>query len=451
MDRITRIFSTDRTPGAPPPVNGSGPAPRKYANINGVMQLNPEYKRWMESQGKAATTAKRPDEALPVVSNMVEYFDMQEANMAAGKGDLPMAPEMIQAMNEMQDPKNCEKIGISPDAIVDALGDVLAKHEAPFGLISKLKLLSQYSALEFIVDDSGSMSLDSDTKNARGHTQSRWEEVRMRLKEMMEILAYIPAPPMRVRFLNRKNDVRIEHKGEAPEVFIERAHREIDKAFSSPPRGGTPIYNVLMRSFEEGRGKKISRYLFCDGCPNGQKAEIREIEKLCTSPTLRGDPQSNPITFLSCTGDDKEVEWMKELEERALFAAEYDDFDDEADEVHRDQGYALPFTKGFHLIGQLVGAMCPDDLDAMDESAPFTKSTLDSLLGVQMNEEDYRRYWEGFMRAQRSRTIESDLDRIKRDQNWEQHYHAFLTTPLARQIPAVIDFKRKLGVDVSAC
>ena len=81
----------------------------------------------------------------------------------------------------------------------------------------------------------------------------------------------------------------------------------------------------------------------------------------------RQDPAGNPMTFLSCTGDDQEAEWMKEVEEVAPYCSESDDFADEREEVLNDQGMALPFTKGFYLVCQLVAAMNPDDLDAMDE------------------------------------------------------------------------------------
>jgi hypothetical protein len=52
---------------------------------------------------------------------------------------------------------------------------------------------------------------------------------------------------------------------------------------------------------------------------------------------------------------------MKDCEEVAPYCSESDDFNDEAQEVYKDQGAALPYTKGFHLICQLVAAMNPDE------------------------------------------------------------------------------------------
>lgn len=157
------------------------------------------------------------------------------------------------------------------------------------------------------------------------------------------------------------------------------------------------------------------------------------------------------MTFLSCTGEDEQVEWMKDAEEIISYCAECDDFNDEADEVHRDQGNALPFTLGFYLICSLVAAMNPDDLDAMDESVPFTKATLDNLLGIEHNERTYRHYFDCFIQAQHKRTVDRDdygrpkrTDQLKKQFHWRPLYQEFLQAPLASQIPAVQDFKRQL-------
>jgi hypothetical protein len=61
------------------------------------------------------------------------------------------------------------------------------------------------------------------------------------------------------------------------------------------------------------------------------------------------------------------------------------------------------------LIGQLVAAFNPYDLDAMDESVPLTKYTLDQLLGINHSGEDYRHYWTLFCVAQRQRPIQSKV------------------------------------------
>jgi len=227
------------------------------------------------------------------------------------------------------------------------------------------------------------------------------------------------------------------------------AYRQIDQVFQSGPRGTTPVLERLHESLVRGEGRNISRYLFCDGQPNGGNRAKTEIVRLLMN---RPNPQGNPMTFLSCTGDDEQVEWMKDAEEVIAYCAECDDFNDEADEVLKDQGAALPFTVGFYLICSLVATMNPDDLDAMDESVPFTKTTLDNLLGIEHDEKTYRHYFDCFIQAQHKRPIDNDdygrpkrTDQLKKSFNWQPLYNDFLQAPVAGQIPAVQNFKRQLA------
>jgi hypothetical protein len=49
--------------------------------------------------------------------------------------------------------------------------------------------------------------------------------------------------------------------------------------------------------------------------------------------------------------------------------------------VVEDQGKAFPYTKGYWIISQLISCINPYDLDAIDENLPFSKATLDDILG----------------------------------------------------------------------
>jgi len=302
-------------------------------------------------------------------------------------------------------------------------------------------MLSEYQSLEFIIDDSGSMQCLSDTVHpSTKQPLTRWQEAHFRLKEMVEILAYVPFTQIGVEFLNRKTRVSLTRQGRDPESFLRDAYAQIDSAFSAGPAGTTPALEKIQESFLRGQGASIARYFFGDGVPNGGLRAQQEIIKILKN---RQDPSSNPMTFISCTNEDAQVEWMKDAEEIAPYCSESDDFKDEAAEVLRDQGPALPYTKGFHLICQLVAASNPSDLDAMDESVPFTKATLDNLLGVQHNDESYRHYFEHFVKSQRSRKIEGPSDQMKKNMQW--NYEDFLRAPVADQIPAVQQFKQQLA------
>ncbi|KAL3920869.1 MAG: hypothetical protein SGILL_003046 [Bacillariaceae sp.] len=420
-------------------------APKKYIKVDGVMRMNPEYKKWQATQnGGVVTSAPINAQALPVVSNMDDHAQMME-NLGQ---DILLAESTNATIEMMQEPDISMEAGMQPDEMVDQLGAILAKYEVPMGLMNKLMMLSEYQSLEFIVDDSGSMQCVSDTVNPITRQQNtRWDEAHQRLKEMVEVLAYVPFQQIGIEFLNRKDRISLTRNGQAPKAFLAGAYQQIDAAFSRKPAGTTPALEKLQESFLRGQGVSISRYFFGDGLPNGGQHAIKEITNLVKN---RIDPMNNPVTFLSCTNEDEQVEWMKEAEEIAPYCAESDDFDDESREVLGDQGVALPYTRGFWLIGQLVAAMNPDDLDAMDESVPLTKNTLDNLLGVQHNEESYRHYFNCFVQAQQKKTVgrnqwgrPNQVDQLKKSMRWD--YQEFLRAPVAKQIRQVQDYQQKMA------
>jgi hypothetical protein len=177
-------------------------------------------------------------------------------------------------------------------------------------------MLSEFQSLEFIIDDSGSMMCTSDTINPITKRQNtRWDEAHQRLKEMIEILAYVPFTQIGIEFLNRKDRINLKRNGQAPRVFLEGAYRQIDAAFSRPPSGTTPALEKLQESFLRGQGASIARYFFGDGLPNGGHRAIKEITNIIKN---RADPANNPMTFISCTNEDEQVEWMKDAEEVSL-------------------------------------------------------------------------------------------------------------------------------------
>ncbi|KAL3929966.1 MAG: hypothetical protein SGBAC_011977 [Bacillariaceae sp.] len=415
--------------------------PKKYVKINGIMKLNPEWKKWKEQQGGGApaTTVQRPSLALPIVSSMEDHEKLNEAAMASGGKEIALAESTSATIEMMQEPEICVDAGMDPDTVVDELGALLNKYEVPIGLMNKLMMLSEYEVMEFMIDDSGSMTLNTDSKDSQGRIQTRWTEAQVRLKEMIEVLAYVPFNQIVIVFLNRTDVISFQRNGRDPKTIIADAYQKIDGVFSKSPSGTTPALEKIQKSLAGNPGMSIARWFFGDGVPNGGINAQREITRLLVQ---RPNPSQNPMTFISCTNEDDQVEWMKDAEEAAPYCSESDDFRDEAAEVMRDQGAALPYSKGFHLVGTLVGAMNPDDLDAMDESIPFTKATLDNLLGIQHNEESYRHYFNLFMEAQGNRRVESPSDNLKKSTRW--NYNDFLQAPMASQIAAVQDFKGKL-------
>jgi len=409
------------------------------------MKMNPAYKQWRDAQSGGATPGLVPlaaamptnPNSLPVVSSMEDHMKLNE-DLGV---DVPLAESTDATIEMMQEPEICLEAGMQPDEMVDQLGSILSKYEVPMGLMNKLMMLSEYASLEFIVDDSGSMQMNSDTINPLTRKpNTRWEEAHQRLKEMIEILAYVPFNQIGIEFLNRKDRLTLKRNGMAPEAFLQGAVGQIDAQFSRGPSGTTPALEKLQESFLRGQGVSIARYFFGDGLPNGGRRAIQEIVRIVKN---RHEPALNPLTFLSCTNEDEAVEWMKDCEEVAPYCSESDDFGDESREVLEDQGEALPYTRGFWLVCQLVAAMNPDDLDAMDESVPFTKQTLDNLLGIKHDEVNYRYYFDSFVKNQRNRKEHTEADRLKKNTHW--NYQDFLTAPVAKNISAVHQFNQALA------
>lgn len=423
----------------------SSAPPKKYVNIDGVMKLNPEYKKWKASTSTStSSTSTMSVDALPVVSTVLDCQELQS-----------VAPS-VQLNSETQAtldslPQRMQGI-LSPDTALTQLTQLLAKYEVPVGLLRKLMILSEFDVLEFLIDDSGSMGLPSDTNNAYGQPQTRWQEAAGRLKEMLEIISYLPFQQVKVWFLNRPNILHFNRNHRDPATLFHDMVTQIDQVFAAPPYGSTPAFERLQQSFRNYPSQQtIARYFFGDGVPNGGKAAQKGILTLLQT---RPNPQQHPVTFMSCTNEDDQVEWMKEAEEAAPYCGECDDYHDEMQEVLADQGVALPYTKGFWLICALVGACFPEDLDALDESIPFTKKALDQLLGIDHTGESYRYYFECFVKAQASKKLEkkglfglrnkNKVDVLKKNQNWKPYYDEFLIAHSANQIPVVREFMEKL-------
>lgn len=408
-------------------------APPKYIKINGISKLNPAY---TASQGQKPTASPA---ALPVVSTMDDYSAFNESNLVSGRREVPLSDSTESTLEIMQQEDITRKVGVATDEMVDGMQKIFAKYEVPMGLMNKLMELGEFDILDFMIDDSGSMTLTTDALTDGGQRMTRWDEAFTRMKEIVEVLSYVPVQTIRIKFLNRRDIISVTRTGETPLEFKNNLDRQLDSMKSRSPNGTTPVLACLQESMTNGRGKRVARYFFGDGEPNsGEKGKI--IDLVC----YRQNPESNPITFMSCTNDDSQVLWMKDLEERGPYVAELDDFSDEKAEVLGDQGEALPYTRGFHIICQLVAAINPEDLDAMDESIPFTKYSLDNLLGVVSSNEDYDHYFKCFCSAQKTRKIEDGKDNFKRNWDWSAYKAEFYNAKSQKDIRRIDEFKSQL-------
>mmetsp|Transcript_27581 Transcript_27581/g.92234 ORF Transcript_27581/g.92234 Transcript_27581/m.92234 type:complete len:463 (-) Transcript_27581:528-1916(-) len=418
---------------------------KKYIMVNGVMKLNPKWTK-PGAPPNSKPSKGNADDALAFPTNMDDYAAMNSLKEGTAGTSVQMAESTVATLDIMQDAEFRKAIA-ADEEIVDELGRIFSRHEIPLGLMNKLLMLSEFSSLDFLIDDSGSMNLETDSVDAQGRVMSRWGEARTRMIDMLEVLAYVPIKKVTVRFMNRRDTASLERTPkQTPEAFAKLARETVEGLFTAPPGGGTPALNLLQSALAAARGTSAAFYLFCDGVPSGGQAEIDAIKRLVMD---RPNPEQHPITFISCTNDDAAVEWMKDVEEVAPFVSELDDYEDEAREVLRDQGYGFPFTPGFHLICQLCAAMNPHDLDAMDDSVPFTRETLSNLLGINLGDHEYEHYFSRFLEAQKAQRPKwfaaSPLDALRRETDWRKHYREFLAAPRANEIAAVAAYRAKLS------
>ena len=88
--------------------------PKKYVKVNGIMKLNPEWKKWKEEQGGGApaTTVQRPSVALPIISSMEDHESLNEAMTAQGGKEVPLAESTAATIEMMQEPEICVDAGM---------------------------------------------------------------------------------------------------------------------------------------------------------------------------------------------------------------------------------------------------------------------------------------------------------------------------------------------------
>lgn len=385
--------------------------PKKYLFDNGVMKINPEYTAWKADQdgvnpGPAQSSSQLP---LAVITSMEDVADASLEQHSVTGTSLQLAESTAATLEIIQDEEFTQEFdqpgeGMDGSELLEGLTAYLAKFEVPLGLINKLMALQMYH-LKFIIDDSGSMNAptDSMTSEANEHVlrgqvpskstpMTRWQEAETRIHNMIDILAFIPTKSIEIRFMNAKNVISLNRAGKTTDEFTSDAHAQIVDNFSTiAVKYKTPTLRVMTESFRSTAGSRdpCMHYLLTDGVPSD--CAVHQVADLIKN---RANPQGNPVTLISCTNEDDESEWMKQVEEVAAYCSEVDDYQDEKAEVLNDQGVGFPYTKGYWLISQLVAAINPLDLDAIDENIPFTRFTIDNILGRVHSPQEYQYYFE---------------------------------------------------------
>lgn len=366
-------------------------------------RMNQEWIAWKERQNRLlgynalGTTVPNLDIVPPLICSMEEKFELE---YSLGQ-EVCFTPQMNRMLEILKNPNYAMSVGLDPDDIVDSLGSVLAKYEVPIGLSRLFIDLANFDYIEFIVDDSGSMMLITDSWDINRMHQRRGDGALSKVLKMIEVLCYIKVPKIKFRFLNynsQKVCLELDRRGQAPEDFFRAAKGQIEHMWTMPEwRHKTPMREALENSYREGQGKKVARYVFGDGVPSDPGNSIEEIHHLLLN---RRRPEGNPTTFISCSDYyDEETKWMEELEVQVPFCSFVEDYRMELSKVLRNQGGAFPYTYGFHIVRQLVGAINPTFFENCQDGVPYTKYEFDSILGYITSTEIYRRYFDEITRT----------------------------------------------------
>jgi hypothetical protein len=306
-----------------------------------------------------------------------------------------------------------ENLGVEPPGYISdtqqfspELVALFERYEVPLGLINKLRAVETFSCISFVVDDSGSMQSETDSKIKdltpyiakrymnQDAVATRWMEAEDRIHILWDLVRFIPNPPfMRISFLNRPKALILTKQQHA--VPESTGHDLIEAAFADRPGGGTPLQAKWYDDLTRGLGSRVMHFWATDGVPNGGAAEIDAISRMVLN---RVEPQNHPIAFLSCSNVESETGWLRDVDgacrrnNMPAYVGEYDDYRDEAEQVKAAQGPYFCFTKGFYYICMLVGAINPDDLDKLDERKPLSKDKLEELMGRPIADAEYRKY-----------------------------------------------------------
>jgi hypothetical protein len=179
--------------------------------------------------------------------------------------------------------------------------------------MKQLMILSDRQALEFIIDDLGSMQCATDSIDPLTcQPMSCWKEASLCLKDMIEILAYLPFNSIFVEFLNCRDQIVLTRQGRVSADFIQDTYSKINAVFAWGPVETTHALEKLQESLIQGQGKWIAHYFFGGGNPNSGVQAQKEIINIFRN---HHDPAGIPMTFVSCTNEDDQVKWMKDANE----------------------------------------------------------------------------------------------------------------------------------------
>lgn len=219
-------------------------------------------------------------------------------------------------------------------AMMQKLQAVLDRFEITIAEANDLVILQDYD-IAVIADDSGSMQRPAE----RGKPESRWAELKNTLEALVEISTAFYPEGVDVHFLNRSPLLKVK----------QAADPQLQRTFSSEPRGSTPLTETLNRVVSQTvTDRGLLLFILTDGEPNGGKGPfVQTLRDLVSARTLK-------VQIMACTSEDDEIEWLNVVDRELKQVDVTDDYYAERKEVLR-AGLAPRFTRGDWVLKAMLG------------------------------------------------------------------------------------------------
>jgi len=240
------------------------------------------------------------------------------------------------------------------------ISDMLATYEITICQQGDLNVLRRYDII-FLADDSGSMNM---VETTAGVKQTRWKELQGTLSALIDFACYFDSDGTDLYFLNRP-PVKGLTDGKDP---------RIKQAFSSPPRGTTPLARRLQElgqaRQQEMRGQPSPKPLLILMATDGQPDEgvPRTVQTVRDLLNIKG--MEVRLGIMACTQDDRAVAWLNQLDDDPVVGKKIDvtdDYESERQEVLR-AGRVKQFLLSDYYVKSMLGPVL-EKYDSMDGKA----------------------------------------------------------------------------------
>jgi hypothetical protein len=231
----------------------------------------------------------------------------------------------------------------------EKINNLIKKYEIAPLFSEKLDILCDYD-IALLCDDSGSMNTPLDDNS--GHS-TRWEELKSVVKMVINIATIFDDDGIDIYFLNRENYYNVT------------SDECISNIFNELPYGSTPLTEKLYNIFQKYKfnEKPVLIIIATDGLPtNNGLLDLYNFNR-CVS---NKNHNKFYISFLACSDDDCDIEYLNELDRNVPNVDTLDDYNSEKKEVLRIQGADFKYTFSEHIVRLLLGPICLE-LDSLDE------------------------------------------------------------------------------------